>query len=837
MSRSTALWLPMVMGAVPLFAADPRLAIQILPQGSVTIEARASDPASGSLLGRTLAASLGCALVDVRESEAFQATCDGIFQRQGQILEGSLDFGALRGLSASSLDVDVAFACGPYLRDSFPRSWKTTCHAGVIHRSFHGSPERLPQVPVHLALGYRQSDLAFIFLPFPLAILLSAAVIVWLSLCASRARPQDGRVLWFPFIRSVAWALTGVAIAWAAYWGTLASLFNADIDALALLSEWNSAGKNAILAGKVAAVVLEIAPLLIAGTVLALQPPAILRPVRAPGWRIGNSLRITILPALTVIVPAWWALDAFNASLSGSVIHIFTAGWLAFISSLVLRWLMRVGRGPHAAPLNSGEVLERLRAAALKAGVTLQEVQVLPAGRGLMADPFEVEQNRVVLSDYLVEKLEPAEIEAAVTRQWCVPMRRYPDVPRVLSMFVCLWAGLIIGLLLQALVNMPLLLFRLPTIPTRLGLPVTLASAVLAGCWLSTRIERRAAERAVRLSGDAGAMKSAIGKLAILRAAPWEWKHIARSAPATVPTAPSAGEVAAPPVFSSNFRSTMANLKALALVATVSGPPLVLALGVRFGWIPSAVRWPAYLAGLLAALTLRHAASDYLDYWSYRRLRERFLARSPRPADTAARVFVGISPEARPLSYDGFYDWDLGFLTISADRLAFQGEKTGFALDRERVSEVRLAPGAPQVSDAGWIFVGWRDSETGTAGTFTIILPRADSPWKLSQRVRELHRTLQRWREGTSSADGSTEPLTRPQFQGVKGKPIPSPIPSMILTVAANGIGWSYIGGFRFWSEATAYFVLVWACNALVDYFGPVLLARRHHEMMPLRTA
>jgi hypothetical protein len=189
-------------------------------------------------------------------------------------------------------------------------------------------------------------------------------------------------------------------------------------------------------------------------------------------------------------------------------------------------------------------------------------------------------------------------------------------------------------------------------------------------------------------------------------------------------------------------------------------------------------------------------------------------------------MFVGLSPEPRPLVYDGNWDWDVGFLTLSAERLDYQGEQARFTLRREQVTEIRVAKGAPQWSDPHWVYLSWRDGESGRTGVFPLILPAVRSPWGLARQVRDLHRVLLSWKSGArGKAAAPAAELGLPVFPAGSGAPPPNQLPHKLLMVAIGALGLSYLAHFPIGGEATLYFGLVWFGNVLLDSFGHRLAA------------
>jgi Zn-dependent protease with chaperone function len=196
---------------------------------------------------------------------------------------------------------------------------------------------------------------------------------------------------------------------------------------------------------------------------------------------------------------------------------------------MLLGVVQRRARTRRVTVLASGELWDRLRALAGRCGVELTQLQVAPLRAGVITEPLEAGDGRVAVSDYVLEKLEPAEIEAAVARQWSLPFRRFPDAGRVLVFLAALCVGMAVSLGTLVVVNVPLAALQLllkihtPVAPTQLAGPMAIAWAVLVWRLMQRWLARRADRRAVALVGNAEAVKSAAAKLAAMQMAPGKW--------------------------------------------------------------------------------------------------------------------------------------------------------------------------------------------------------------------------------------------------------------------------------------------------------------------------
>ena len=830
MVQLRAVGLLVLLSAVPAVAES--VSVELTPQGMLALRLTAAGRAMSESLGAALARSLGCTLSDVAESSVggqwvFRARCSGVFRRRGQMLEGQLKFAgfkqALRKASIDEIEIDVGVPNAPYFRGAFPRAWDKICRNGVVHRTGVVEPRELPARAIHVALGYRSADLVLIFGPLPYSLLLTVLLLVRLNGSAKKARQMDPRALWFSYRRSVAWGMTGLFLLWAAMWAAISGAFAGDTDLWALYSVWNG---GPAVSGRMLATFFYLCPALLMAVLCVWGTPKAFAGLRDPRRRFPDTMKMFLLPALALIVPACWTIGAFAALSSGDLTHVFSSICIAVASGMFLRFALRHGRAQRASTLESGEVYDRLRALAVRCGVALSEIQVVPIRAAAMAEPMEVEGGRIALTELAVERLDPAEIEAEVARRWSLPLRSYTGIRQVLLFFFALCAGMALSLVVVFVLTAVQLLLRIhaQAALARLSLPMAAAWAVIVGRWIHGWLVGRADRRAAVLVGSAEVVTRAAGKVAAMQMAPWRWERASAMPQAsTVAARRAAAErrPSAPRMFSSSWRSLVSNVKVEATILALSIPPVAVAIAVRAGLIPAAARWPAYLAGMSLALLLRSTLSKAVDCWSYRRLRSKVGA-NMQVAEGEGAMFMGLSPEPRALVYDKAWDWDVGFLTFSGDRLDYRGEQARFTLWREQVSEIHVGKGAPHWSDPHWIYLSWRDSESGRAGDIPLILPRVHSPWRHAAEVRKLHRSLLAWKcAATAPAVGPDQPeWGLPVFPAAAGTPPPNQLPRMAATIAVSGICLSLVARFPIGSEATMYFALVWTANVLWDLFG-----------------
>ena len=471
-------------------AAAESVAIELSPQGLLTLELKARDQARAGSLGAVLAHSLGCTLADVSQSLQgsqwiFRARCPGVFHRSGQVVEGQLKFGAFRQAliksSADVIDIDIGIPDAPYYRAALPHGWDRSCRDGVVHRTATIEPRELPTRAVHVAAGYRTAELVMIFAPLPLVLLLALIMMVVLN----RRAAAGG---WFDYLHAVAWGLTGIYLLWAAMWAGISGAFWGDLDVWALYSVWN--GGSAIN-GKFFAAVTYLAPPLLVTLLCRVWTPKVFA-------RRGllDTMKVVLFPSLALIVPASWCIGALAGLVSGEWIHVFARLAAAVMAGVLFRAAARTGRADGVSALQTGELSDRLHALAGRCGIALGEIHIVPARVAALAEPIEVEHARIAISDYALETMTPAEIEAEVARRWSLPLRRFGDLRRVLVFFASLLVGMALSLLAMFGLGIAQLVLHLhaSAILARLSLAIAIGCAavigLLANRWLARRAHR-----------------------------------------------------------------------------------------------------------------------------------------------------------------------------------------------------------------------------------------------------------------------------------------------------------------------------------------------------------
>jgi hypothetical protein len=218
-------------------------------------------------------------------------------------------------------------------------------------------------------------------------------------------------------------------------------------------------------------------------------------------------------------------------------------------------------------------------------------------------------------------------------------------------------------------------------------------------------------------------------------------------------------------LFSSVFKARWANRISLMIVATCGVVPALLSLVLRLTSIPLSGGLIFTLIATIAAFACSIAIVGLLAVAPLRELETLLRARLGRGRNDAldGASYVGLAPGPDARIYEGFYNWDVGFVARRGGRLVYEGEEARFALRREHVRAIELAPGPPSWIPTSVVRVRWEVTPE-LSGCFR--LTPADTPtlFALKARASRLHDELTAWWRGADATadaaaeDGITDP-------------------------------------------------------------------------------
>src|ERR1022692_3288537 len=346
MAHVRAVGILVLLSAVPAVAES--VTIELTPQGTVWLWLHAADRAMAETLGTALGRSLGCTLSDVTENPSggewvFRSSCPGLFQRRGQVLEGQLKLGAFREAltkaSIRQIRIDVIVPDAPYSRAAFPAGWNRTSRRGLVYHTAIVEPRQLPARAIHLAMGYRTSDLVLIFGPLPYSLLLTVLLLMRLNGAAKKARQMDPRALWFAYRRALAWGMTAIFLVGAALWAAMSGALGGDTELWIAYCMWHGVGGQY---GMPLAPLFYSCPVLLMTVLSVWWTPRVFAALNYPRRRLRDTVKMYLLPGLGLIVPAYWTIAAAGALANRDFWH--ASLWSALAASMGVCFRLAVGR-------------------------------------------------------------------------------------------------------------------------------------------------------------------------------------------------------------------------------------------------------------------------------------------------------------------------------------------------------------------------------------------------------------------------------------------------------------------------------------------------------------
>ena len=576
---------------------------------------------------------------------------------------------------------------------------------------------------------------------------------------------------------------------------------------------WISAVRIEDLGGFAAGLNLEsgVATLAIGALLFSLPPLLatamsllVLAPQAQPGAEasgLGRLIRRTVASEATFIVP--FGLFLMGTTLMEGEWH---TGMLSMVAAYamyrLLAWCAWRWNGQRMIALDRGELRERTVALAQAAGVEVKSVYILENRFPMEANAFAMPGGTVSFTRGLIESMSRREVDSVIAHE--VGHLRGKHIGMRTGLFVAYF--LVIGPAAASFLTKA----GLP--PWAMSLPILPMLYVLVAGQLSQGNELNADARAVGLTNDPEGTIGALARLARLTRSPVDWGGIQGSIlshpsmqrrvlsvarrfgvpearaleilkdPDVVGNAVADGSpsrYALPPQFGGAepvFTST-AKLSHAYWTPWVFGSMLI-SLMVLLAYFAAEVfhrsmfepLWSilTFLAGLPLVGWLVLKMDDWWDVLFVRRMRRKIEARRVRNASQAGNLVgqpismpVALTPGDRIVSLESLYAWDLGRLSLDAERLSYRGERTQFSVARSEVTAIEIGR-----SRAGWNH------------TYAVVLRSAQATFSLRLadrgRTRRLARRLEVqlnswWRGGAGVLpEVEGEPLPAPELPNVQ---------------------------------------------------------------------
>lgn len=631
---------------------------------------------------------------------------------------------------------------------------------------------------IRIQYGYKQATLAktgAILLGF---LLMPVILVSWFGRRALSAPAERAPAVWFSYMRYLGWTLNASLFGWLA---TVESLHCRELlrfffSSARLNTGWmTSATHEALFWG---------APALVWTGCLVLSRP-VQEKLRGIVWTRRELALQAVYSFCGAFLPlALWfgAVAQLTAGASRMAALLFIAGFVALLFAKG-KLAKLLGMQPHA--LTSGDLRDVAFALAGKLGVTLQQVFLIPSGKGRMANAFARTGNTIGFTDYLLTKMTKREVNFVIGHELTHLQKKHPNKLVGIACGVGIGLGTVLGTFRSATASSPYTIY---------GTAILLSTIVTY--FFSRRFEYEADAGAVAATGDPQAAICALFKLADLNMHPLQWsswsekwlthpsmtrraKAIAKRAgipeesiptiasqqllPAVHYPLPTETQLKAK-VLSTTHKARSLQSLVFLLLGVALVPPAAFAFLVEKIVPLQAYRYEIYAASIAVAVGLHLWLSNSISKNRLQPLNERVRAKLQQAGiqvDGWSGIPVGFAPADRPRVYEGLTHWDMGFLFLRSDRICYVGDETAFALRYDQISDLRLGPGSPSWIRNERIYLAWKDEAQQRTGVFSIASARPESGTKLRALTSELFRDLNRWRNAKAASRSLPEELAK----------------------------------------------------------------------------
>jgi Zn-dependent protease with chaperone function len=623
---------------------------------------------------------------------------------------------------------------------------------------FLKSTDRVPET-IHFRSGYRFGHVARMAGILGFLLLLPVGATFWFRRRSLQSSEETKPAIWFAYRRFLTWtALFGALFWWAAI-----DLLQADefVKFLLPAPEWG----DAFISVTIPWILLWLPAAFIYLVCLALSEP--MQSMRGTNYTQKQIFNRSFWAVARFVLPlpliALGIMELFNTPRVG--VLLLVAGFI--VGRFTTRKFVRAyGLELHA--LSSGELRDRAFALAEKAGTKLNQLFVLPTEAVRMANAFAHAAQNIYLTDYLLKNLDKAEVDAVVGHEIAHLQKKHV---RWRSMATILLIG---GYIFSTIVLERWIPRAFPNGPIFYGL------FLLLFFFVSRRNEFAADAGSAKLTGNAEAMITALARLTRLNTMPLQWGKLDEKIlthPSTLrrimrlasdagiqearvsellsgsfappgdtypipPTALPAGKI-----FSTRYKTQLASKSAWWIMLATVVLPVCVALAAHWGQLEGGKLFLAYSLGLFGTIAVDVALLNFLPMRGLKKMEEllhqKIQSGSASPAGRSG-LFVGLAPDSGPRVYEGNWAWDFGFLILTPDFLAYQGEETRFSLARGEITSITLGSGP-----TGWfrvpsVYIVWRDAACREA-VFNLRPLRAGSIIEMAAKTRQLAEDLQNW--------------------------------------------------------------------------------------------
>ncbi|HKW17163.1 MAG TPA: M48 family metalloprotease [Terriglobales bacterium] len=718
-------------------------------------------------------------------SKQLNASCDSVLRWDGFSRSGNLDLSPVQAPLAQSgnseLSVSIAFPAATniqYSKESLRFQWQRA----LEYRIDLNAPER--PSPIQLSFGitsrsfYKSIAVAIAFILFPLVITL------WMRHAALTAGKQDPIAASFGYFRSLNWCIQGSMLLW----------ITSGLGARQALQDWLSLALPPSWEATLLDIAIVLGPAFLIYFACVSVSYRLHVELRGSKWTRREFLLQQLATVGAQVIPLMFflaALENITADATAAA-SFFLAAMLCAVALRNLR--MRVSQS-YPFTLTTGELRDRVFELARKAGVKINQVIILPTGKSQVANAFATGNRVVMFTDYLLQHLNKREV-AGVAAHEVAHLQLGHVKKRLLAFYLAILLPALLGGFFQEFLSR-----RVPVRGIPVQVTSTLYSAlgwfwnwsqrdfilIVVGLsfffLLSRRFEFAADERGAALTGNAEAQISGLLKLSRVNLMPIRWgkgtgtwlthpstirraERIAAAAGmpaeqlqailvrhdfelragAGTNNVPGANDYYSVPEATDpeNIRATVRRRKSqyakiwiLRLIHVL--PPALVALLVKFSHLQGVDAMLVYFAGFLATPIICVLLSAQLGVTARKAQCRRLVERSQREGlNLSGGIVVGFSPGAVVRFYGlNFYNWDVGLLLSSGNRLSYIGEQIRFSIDAREIEGVCLGQGGPSWWKFPRVYIRWIQSD-GKPSVFSLGNLEPCRVWKLKEQAAEL---------------------------------------------------------------------------------------------------
>ncbi|HEV2396627.1 MAG TPA: M48 family metalloprotease [Candidatus Sulfotelmatobacter sp.] len=737
-------------------------------------------------------------------SHILQARCEGVLSKDALAVRGEFDYSALvTALQGTGVErVDIALSAPKTAFFDYSREFSRPSPITDAGRSSYVEyeiPVKDAHTPatLHLSYGLRRSDVqralailaAFIFVPMLLTL--------WMRRRALAMSATDPAAAWFGFMRGLNWLVLAAMFIW----------LSADFGSRKVLLQWIDQQAFSPFKTALVSVSLSLFPAFLIYLGCMSLSYAVHTRLRGARWTRKEFLAQQLTTVGAQALPLMFLLSGLTilrqepktaAALMISALFVFQM--LTLLKFRILKTFPQ--------PLTTGDLRDRIFTMAGKLGVGVNQIYIVPASKGQVANAYAARNRIVMFTDYLLEHLNRREVDGVAAHELAHLRYKHPSklgVALLAAIFLPQYFSWLVRTVMSLVTS---LLSSLPDAGMRFSMhfwrvfgmferwPERNLVLIMIGmaCFylLSRHFENVADATAVRLTGDAEAQITGILKVSRLGLVPIRWgkatetwvthpstfNRVQRMAKAgglaaerlqqilsqydaqagTARVAPPEDRYQVPPSDPERVQIALNEQrrnqgKAWVLLSTILLPPALLSVTIPQLHLEGSFAFVLYAAGIVFTVTIAIVTSASLGRSSYeeekKRIAQRF-AHERIPAGRSGDPFVGFAPGPYPRRYGTRNQWDAGFLVFAKDGLKFVGEQVKFSFAPSEIKGVVISPGTPSWFRYQRIYLRWETAD-GRNGIFNLASHEPGSLWANRSRAQNLYQQVQNWRQQPSA--------------------------------------------------------------------------------------